>query len=132
MWSPSGCERPGEPPESRRGLERRAARHAEVLAVGAGRLRPRGRLVLALGTVLPAASEAQEIDRHLQRWEQLGAASLRGFYLAGPGDLEGGGAAPGDSQQEPPEPDFSTTEARLHYLRWLGTMSDRLRRRKRT
>ncbi|MDA8456588.1 lytic transglycosylase domain-containing protein [Acidovorax sp. GBBC 3334] len=34
------------------------------------------------------------------------------------------------SNQAPPEPDFSTTDARLHYLRWLGTMSDRLRRRK--
>ncbi len=32
--------------------------------------------------------------------------------------------------QAPPEPQFGTTEARLHYLRWLGTMSDRLRRRK--
>ncbi len=30
----------------------------------------------------------------------------------------------------PPEPQFATTEARLHYLRWLGTMSNRLRRRK--
>ena len=29
-----------------------------------------------------------------------------------------------------PEPVFFTTESRLHYLRWLGTMSDRLRRRK--
>ncbi|GKS83336.1 lytic transglycosylase domain-containing protein [Acidovorax sp. SUPP1855] len=32
--------------------------------------------------------------------------------------------------QAPPEPQFGTTEARLLYLRWLGTMSDRLRRRK--
>ena len=30
----------------------------------------------------------------------------------------------------PPEPLFASTEARLLYLRWLGTMSDRLRRRK--
>ena len=30
----------------------------------------------------------------------------------------------------PPEPEFATTEARLVYLRWLGTMSDRLRKRK--
>ena len=30
----------------------------------------------------------------------------------------------------PPEPVFASTEARLHYLRWLGSMSDRLRRRK--
>ena len=29
-----------------------------------------------------------------------------------------------------PEPVFFTTESRLHYLRWLGTMSDRLRKRK--
>ena len=32
--------------------------------------------------------------------------------------------------QAPPEPEFITTESRLHYLRWLGTQSDRLRRRK--
>ena len=30
----------------------------------------------------------------------------------------------------PPEPEFPSTEARIHYLRWLSTMSDRLRRRK--
>ena len=34
------------------------------------------------------------------------------------------------ANQAPPEPEFASTEARLHYLRWLGTMSDRLRRRK--
>lgn len=34
------------------------------------------------------------------------------------------------ANQGPPEPEFFTTESRLHYLRWLGTMSDRLRRRK--
>ena len=32
--------------------------------------------------------------------------------------------------QAPPEPEFITTESRLHYLRWLGTQSDRLRHRK--
>ncbi len=30
----------------------------------------------------------------------------------------------------PPEPLFASTESRLLYLRWLGTMSDRLRNRK--
>ncbi len=30
----------------------------------------------------------------------------------------------------PPEPVFVSTEAKIHYLRWLGSMSDRLRRRK--
>lgn len=34
------------------------------------------------------------------------------------------------ANQAPPEPYFSTTDARLHYLRWLRTMSDRLRHRK--
>ena len=30
----------------------------------------------------------------------------------------------------PPEPVFVSTEAKIRYLRWLGSMSDRLRRRK--
>ena len=34
------------------------------------------------------------------------------------------------SNQGPPEPLFATTEARIMYLRWLGTMSDKLRKRK--
>ena len=34
------------------------------------------------------------------------------------------------ANQAPPEPEFFTTEARLHYLRWLGMQSDRLRPRK--
>ena len=34
------------------------------------------------------------------------------------------------SNQSPPVPEFGSTEARMVYLRWLGTMSDRLRRKK--
>ncbi|MCO5102720.1 MAG: lytic transglycosylase domain-containing protein [Burkholderiaceae bacterium] len=30
----------------------------------------------------------------------------------------------------PPEPEFASTQERILYLRWLGTMSERLRRRK--
>ncbi|MDP1656976.1 MAG: lytic transglycosylase domain-containing protein [Hylemonella sp.] len=30
----------------------------------------------------------------------------------------------------PPVPEFSSTEARLHYLRWLGAMSERLKKKK--
>jgi soluble lytic murein transglycosylase-like protein len=30
----------------------------------------------------------------------------------------------------PPVPEFTGTEARLHYLRWLGTMSERLKQKK--
>ena len=31
------------------------------------------------------------------------------------------------ANEAPLEPEFASTEARLLYLRWLGTMSDRLR-----
>lgn len=34
------------------------------------------------------------------------------------------------ANRAPPEPEFDSTESRLHYLRWLGAQSDRLRRRK--
>ena len=34
------------------------------------------------------------------------------------------------ANQAPPEPEFFTTDTRLHYTRWLAAMSDRLRRRK--
>ena len=34
------------------------------------------------------------------------------------------------SNEAPPEPEFFSTEERLLYLRWLGTMSERLRKRK--
>jgi soluble lytic murein transglycosylase-like protein len=34
------------------------------------------------------------------------------------------------AEREPPKPSFDRIEDRLAYLRWLGTMSDRLRRRK--
>lgn len=30
----------------------------------------------------------------------------------------------------PPIPEFSSTEARIHYLRWLGAMSERLKKKK--
>lgn len=30
----------------------------------------------------------------------------------------------------PPVPEFPSTDARLHYLRWLGTMSERLKKKK--
>ena len=34
------------------------------------------------------------------------------------------------ANQSPPVPEFASTEARMVYLRWLGTTSDRLRRKK--
>jgi soluble lytic murein transglycosylase-like protein len=34
------------------------------------------------------------------------------------------------ANQAPPVPEFSDTESRLKYLRWLGSMSERLRRQK--
>ena len=34
------------------------------------------------------------------------------------------------ANQAPPVPEFRDTESRLHYLRWLGTMSERLKKKK--
>lgn len=34
------------------------------------------------------------------------------------------------ANQAPPVPEFANTESRLAYLRWLGSMSDRLRKKK--
>ena len=34
------------------------------------------------------------------------------------------------ASQAPPVPEFKDTESRLHYLRWLGVMSDRLKKKK--
>jgi soluble lytic murein transglycosylase-like protein len=64
-------------------------------------------------------------------------------WLAAPGQAHAGGQieeplidsvrtalSSAIANHAPPEPDFPSTEARLHYLRWLGSMSDRLRRRK--
>lgn len=34
------------------------------------------------------------------------------------------------ANQAPPVPEFPDTESRLHYLRWLGSMSERLKRQK--
>lgn len=51
---------------------------------------------LLLGLSFQQASEAQEVNRHLQRWEQGGAASLRGLYLSG-SDLHDTGAEQDDT-----------------------------------
>lgn len=71
----------------------------------------------------------------------LGAAP--GAWLAMPGTAHAGGQleepladsvrtalSSAVANQAPPEPEFPSTEARMQYLRWLGTMSERLRRRK--
>ena len=73
----------------------------------------------------------------------LGGALAPAAWLALPGVAHAGGQieeplrdsvrtalSSAIANSAPPEPQFATTEARLHYLRWLGTMSDRLRRRK--
>ena len=55
---------------------------------------------LLLGLSFQQASEAQEVNRHLQRWEQEGAASLRGLYLSG-SDLHDTGAEQDDTLPPP-------------------------------
>lgn len=73
----------------------------------------------------------------------LSALSAPAAWLAAPSQAHAGGQleeplmdsvrtalSSAIANQAPPEPHFFTTEARIHYVRWLATMSDRLRRRK--
>ena len=73
----------------------------------------------------------------------LSALSAPAAWLAAPSQAHAGGQleeplmdsvrtalSSAIANQAPPEPHFFTTEARLHYVRWLAAMSDRLRRRK--
>ena len=69
-------------------------------------------------------------------------AAAPGLWLGAPAKAHAGGQleeplmdsvrsalASAIANEAPPEPEFPSTEARLLYLRWLGTMSERLRRR---
>ena len=73
----------------------------------------------------------------------LSALSAPAAWLAAPSQAHAGGQleeplmdsvrtalSSAIANQAPPEPHFFTTEARIHYVRWLAAMSDRLRRRK--
>ena len=64
-------------------------------------------------------------------WLGAPAAALAGSQLEEPlMDSVRSALTSAISNEAPPEPEFASTEARLLYLRWLGTMSERLRRRK--
>ena len=73
----------------------------------------------------------------------LSALSAPAAWLAAPSQAHAGGQleeplmdsvrtalSSAIANQAPPEPHLFTTEARIHYVRWLAAMSDRLRRRK--
>ena len=73
----------------------------------------------------------------------LSALSAPAAWLAAPSQAHAGGQleeplmdsvrtalSSAIANQAPPEPHSFTTEARIHYVRWLAAMSDRLRRRK--
>ena len=81
--------------------------------------------------------------RGISRRACLMAAAAPAGWLAVPGQAHAGGQleeplmdsvrtalSSAIANQAPPEPVFFSTESRLSYLRWLGTMSDRLRNRK--
>ena len=81
--------------------------------------------------------------RGISRRACLIAAAAPAGWLAAPGQAHAGGQleeplmdsvrtalSSAIANQAPPEPVFFSTESRLSYLRWLGTMSDRLRNRK--
>ena len=76
------------------------------------RLRRRALLVSALGgAAWPEAHAGGQVEEPL-------ADSVRGALAAS------------IANSAPPKPSFASTEARLAYLRWLGEMSERLKRRK--
>jgi soluble lytic murein transglycosylase-like protein len=81
----------------------------------AGRARRRFAATLLLG---PAASLAWRAARAGAQVEEPLADSVRGALSAA------------IANSAPPKPVFADTEARLAYLRWLGEMSTRLKRRK--
>jgi soluble lytic murein transglycosylase-like protein len=76
-------------------------------------LRPRRRALLAwpLAAWLPAAQAGGQVEEPL-------ADSVRGALASAVADAA------------PPKPRFDRIEDRLAYLRWLGAMSERLKRRK--
>lgn len=63
-------------------------------------------------------------------WLALPAASYAGAQVEEPLiDSVRTALSAAVANHAPPEPHFTTTAARLHYLRWLGAMSEKLRRR---
>jgi soluble lytic murein transglycosylase-like protein len=61
----------------------------------------------------------------------VGGQALAGAQLEEPlADSVRGALTAAISNSAPPVPEFSDTESRLKYLRWLSAMSDRLRRRR--
>lgn len=95
--------------------------------------------VSGLGTKAGLMGRAPGVSRRAC----LLAATAPAGWLALPGQAHAGGQleeplmdsvrtalSSAIANQAPPEPVFFSTESRLSYLRWLGTMSDRLRNRK--
>jgi soluble lytic murein transglycosylase-like protein len=85
-----------------------------------------GRAGLSRRTVLGAAGAAVPAA-----WLAAPQAAWAGGQLEEPlADSVRTALASAIAFSAPPEPEFRSTEARIHYLRWLSAMSDRLRRRK--
>lgn len=64
-------------------------------------------------------------------WGSLPTEARAGAQVEEPlADSVRGALSAAIARAAPPVPEFSDTEKRLAYLRWLGSMSDRLRRRK--
>ena len=95
------------------------AANAATAAAGTHRSRRACLLSLASAAAVPGL------------WLGAPAAALAGSQLEEPlMDSVRSALTSAISNEAPPEPEFASTEARLLYLRWLGTMSERLRRRK--
>ena len=92
-------------------------------------------------TAAPAASRT--VPRQTRRAHLATLAAASAGWLTAPTAAHAGGQieepladavrsalSAAVSDLAPPEPIFASTAARINYLRWLGTMSDRLRPRK--
>jgi soluble lytic murein transglycosylase-like protein len=94
---------------------------------------PRRRAGLCLGL---ASLAATPIGRATGALAGLGLAALPGAVQAGAqieeplADSVRSALSAAVAERAPPRPSFDQVEERLAYLRWLGTMSDRLKRRK--
>lgn len=100
-----------------------------------------------IGKVMQAVQQQQPMPRQegglSRRSLVLSVPAVSAAWLGLPGAAHAGGQleeplmdsvrsalTSAVSTQGPPEPLFASTEARIMYLRWMGTMSDKLRKRK--
>lgn len=76
------------------------------------------------------ASVASGLGSGLGLWSLAGPAQAGGQLEEPLVDSVRTALSSAIANHAPPVPEFANTESRLHYLRWLGSMSERLRKKK--